>query len=100
MNKKNNDVKFWGLLIVGFVLVLIAMFTPPLAIVDNSIILLVGQITLLIGGLLECCVHIDIKNGYLHIGRMEKHIKEIEYKNVNVPPDTVVEDETNKPLGN
>ena len=86
-SNKSKDFKFWGLLITGFVLVLIAMFTPPLAVVDNSIIFLVGQITLLIAGLLECCVHIDIKNGYLHLGRMEKTIKETEYKKIVDTPE-------------
>ena len=70
MKNKSNDVKFFSMLLCGMILILIAMFTPPLSVIDSSVIFVVGQLTLLIGGLLECCVHIDIKNGYLHIGRM------------------------------
>lgn len=71
MKKSNSkDLRFWGMLVCGMILILIAMFTPPLSVIDSSVIFVVGQLTLLIGGLLECCVHIDIKNGYLHIGRM------------------------------
>lgn len=70
MKKDNKDWKFYSMLICGMILILIAMFTPPLSVIDSSVIFVVGQLTLLIGGLLECCVHIDIKNGYLHIGRM------------------------------
>lgn len=69
-NSNSKDWKFFSLLLSGMILILIAMFTPPLSVIDNSVIFVVGQLTLLIGGLLECCVHIDIKNGYLHIGRM------------------------------
>lgn len=71
MKKNNsNDWKFYSMLLCGMILILIAMFTPPLSVIDSSVIFVVGQLTLLIGGLLECCVHIDIKNGYLHIGKM------------------------------
>lgn len=65
-------------MLIGFILVLISLFIEPKGIIDNSVLFAVGQLTLLLAGLLECCVHIDIKNGYLHLGKMtdnetEKH---------------------------
>lgn len=78
MKKDNKDWKFFSLMLIGFILVLISLFIEPKGIIDNSVLFAVGQLTLLLAGLLECCVHIDIKNGYLHLGKMtdnetEKH---------------------------
>ena len=89
--KKNNDWKFYSMLLCGMILILIAMFTPPLSVIDNSVIFVVGQLTLLIGGLLECCVHIDIKNGYLHVGKMSDK----EYS--KIPKQTETEQNENTP---
>ena len=78
MKNNSKDWKFFSLMSIGFILVLVSLFIEPKGIIDNSVLFAVGQITLLLAGLLECCVHIDIKNGYLHLGKMtdnetEKH---------------------------
>lgn len=70
MSKNSKDWKFFSLMLIGFILVLISLFIEPKGIIDNSVLFAVGQITLLLSGLLECCIHIDIKNGYLHLGKM------------------------------
>lgn len=80
MSKNSKDWKFFSLMLIGFVLVLISLFIEPKGIIDNSVLFAVGQLTLLLAGLLECCIHIDIKNGYLHLGKMtESETKKHEF---------------------
>ena len=42
---------FWGLIIIGIVFSAASLALPPLGVIDNSVLLLVGQILLLAAGI-------------------------------------------------
>lgn len=69
MSKKRNDFRFYSLLIVGLIISLFGLLTPPLGQVDNSILLLIGNLTILVGGVLEVVIYLNIKKGIFFVGK-------------------------------
>lgn len=69
MSKKRNDFRFYSLVIVGLVISLFGLLTPPLGHIDNSILLLVGNLTILVGGVLEVVIYLNIKKGIFFVGK-------------------------------
>jgi hypothetical protein len=67
--KKRNDFRFYSLVIVGLVISLFGLLTPPLGHIDNSILLLVGNLTILVGGVLEVVIYLNIKKGIFFVGK-------------------------------
>lgn len=67
-----NDLKFYILIILGFIIALIGLIAPPFGIISNSVLLMTGQFIVLAGGIIGCVVHFDFKNLYFHIGKMDK----------------------------
>ena len=45
-----KDVKFFVLVVLGCAFGVIGMFTPPLGVIDGSVLIMVGQIFLLAAG--------------------------------------------------
>lgn len=76
MNKKNNDVKFWGLLVVGLTLSLCGIYTPPIGIISDSLLIVIGNLTILVGALYDVSIVLDIKEKYFCVGRNPKIQKE------------------------
>lgn len=79
---KRLNIKFYALLVIGFVLALIGLLSPPVGVVDNSVLIMLGEVTILAGGVIGCVVHLDFRNMYFHIGRMNESIATEEKKRV------------------
>lgn len=73
---KNNDLKFYSLLLVGTVLTIIGLFLPPLGVLSESLIIIISQLTLLVAALYEVSLVLDFKNMFFCIGRYPKQLKE------------------------
>lgn len=67
--KKRNDFRFYSLVLVGLVISLFGLLTPPLGHIDNSILLLIGNLTILVGGVLEVVIYLNIKKGIFFVGK-------------------------------
>ncbi len=67
-----KDVKFLVLVIMGFIIAMVGLISPPMGIISNSVLVMVGEFFVLAGGVIGCVVHFDFKNLYFHIGKMEK----------------------------
>lgn len=89
MSKKRNDFRFYSLVIVGLIISLFGLLTPPLGHIDNSILLLIGNLTILVGGVLEVVIYLNIKKGIFFVGKhpieeinkdLQKEVKTIEDK--------------------
>lgn len=86
--KKNNDVKFFALLVVGLTLSLCGIWTPPIGIISDSLLIVIGNITILVGALYDVSIVLDIKEKYFCVGKNPK-IKqtETEEQNETTPKD-------------
>lgn len=69
---KKVDWKFLVLIIMGFAIAMVGLISPPLGVISNSVLIMVGEFFVLAGGVIGCVVHFDFKNLYFHIGKMEK----------------------------
>lgn len=69
MSKKRNDFRFYSLVLVGLIISLFGLLTPPLGHIDNSILLLIGNLTILVGGVLEVVIYLNIKKGIFFVGK-------------------------------
>lgn len=69
MSKKRNDFRFYSLVVVGLIISLFGLLTPPLGHIDNSILLLIGNLTILVGGVLEVVIYLNIKKGIFFVGK-------------------------------
>lgn len=69
MSKKRNDFRFYALLVVGLVISLFGLCTPPIGVIDNSLLLLIGNLTILVGGVLEVVMYINVKKGVFFVGK-------------------------------
>ena len=69
MSKKRNDFRFYALLVVGLVISLFGLCTPPIGVIDNSLLLLIGNLTILVGGVLEVVMYINVKKGIFFVGK-------------------------------
>lgn len=67
--KKRNDFRFYALLVVGLVISLFGLCTPPIGVIDNSLLLLIGNLTILVGGVLEVVMYINVKKGIFFVGK-------------------------------
>lgn len=67
--KKRNDFRFYSLVVVGLIISLFGVLTPPLGQIDNSILLLIGNLTILVGGVLEVVIYLNIKKGIFFVGK-------------------------------
>lgn len=78
MSKDNKkDWKFFAILLVGTAISIIALLTEPMGIIDNSVLLLVGQLTVLCASLFNVSIVLDIKEKYFCLG---KNPKQVEFK--------------------
>lgn len=73
MEKK--DIKFFALLIVGTILTLVGLFTPPIGALSESLIIIISQLTLLVAALYEVSLVLDFKNMFFCIGKYPKQLK-------------------------
>lgn len=81
MSKNNKkDWKFWGLLVVGLTLSLCGIFTPPIGVISDSLLLVIGNLTILVGALYDVSIVVDVKEKYFCVGRNPK-IKKDESEN-------------------
>lgn len=76
MKKQKNDLKFWGLLVVGLCLSLCGIFTPPIGVISDSLLIVIGNLTILVGALYDISIVVDIKEKYFCVGRNPKLPKE------------------------
>lgn len=76
MKKQNNDLRFWGLLAVGLTLSLCGIFTPPIGVISDSLLIVIGNLTVLVGALYDISIVVDIKEKYFCVGRNPKLPKE------------------------
>lgn len=76
MKKDNKDLRFWGLLAVGLTLSLCGIFTPPIGIISDSLLIVIGNLTILVGALYDVSIVLDIKEKYFCVGRNPKIQKE------------------------
>lgn len=72
MKNKNNDWKFYAILVVGTAISIIALLTEPMGVIDNSVLLLVGQLTVLCASLFNVSIVLDIKEKYFCLGKNPK----------------------------
>lgn len=78
MKKNKNDAKFWGLLVVGLTISLCGIYTPPIGIISDSLLIVIGNLTILVGALYDVSIVLDIKEKYFCVGRNPKIQKEID----------------------
>lgn len=71
-----KDLKFWGLLAVGLTLSLCGIYTPPIGIISDSLLIVIGNLTILVGALYDVSIVLDIKEKYFCVGRNPKITKE------------------------
>lgn len=76
MKKDNKDAKFWGLLVVGLTLSLCGIWTPPIGIISDSLLIVIGNLTILVGALYDVSIVLDIKEKYFCVGKNPKIKKE------------------------
>lgn len=74
MSKK--DIKFYFLVVIGAVISMTALLTPPLGQVDNSVLLLLGELSILIGALYNCSMYLNVRRGIFAVGK-DLNINEI-----------------------
>lgn len=89
--KKRNDFRFYSLVVVGLVISLFGLLTPPIGQIDNSILLLIGNLTILVGGVLEVVIYLNIKKGIFFVGKhtieevkkdLQEELKDTENKEI------------------
>lgn len=76
MKKESKDLRFWGLLAVGLTLSLCGIYTPPIGIISDSLLIVIGNLTILVGALYDISIVVDIKEKYFCVGRNSKITKE------------------------
>lgn len=76
MKTNNKDLRFWGLLVVGLCLSLCGIFTPPIGVISDSLLIVIGNLTILVGALYDISIVVDIKEKYFCVGRNPKITKE------------------------
>lgn len=76
MKKDNKDLKFWGLLAVGLTISLCGIYTPPIGIISDSLLIVIGNLTILVGALYDISIVVDIKEKYFCVGKNPKIQKE------------------------
>lgn len=81
MSKK--DIKFYILVVIGAVISMTALLTPPLGQIDNSVLLLLGELSILIGALYNCSMYLNVRRGIFAVGK-DLNINEIK-KDVTEP---------------
>lgn len=74
--KKNKELKFWGLLVVGLTLSLCGIFTPPIGVISDSLLIVIGNLTILIGALYDVSIVVDVKEKYFCVGKNPKISKD------------------------
>jgi hypothetical protein len=72
MKRQKNEAKFWGLLVVGLTLSLCGIYTPPIGIISDSLLIVIGNLTILVGALYDVSIVLDIKEKYFCVGRNPK----------------------------
>ena len=72
MKKNNKDAKFWGLLIAGLTLSLCGIWTPPIGIISDSLLIVIGNLTILVGALYDVSIVLDVKEKYFCVGKNPK----------------------------
>lgn len=72
MKIQKNESKFWGLLVVGLTLSLCGIYTPPIGIISDSLLIVIGNLTILVGALYDVSIVLDIKEKYFCVGRNPK----------------------------
>lgn len=88
---KYSEIKFYILIILGFVIMIIGLVSPPLGVINNTVLLGAGQFLVLAGGLVGCVVHFDFKNLYFHIGKMTKDTASEDNKRIRENPTEPIE---------
>lgn len=83
-----KDIKFYVLVGLGFTISLVGLLSPPIGIVDNSVLVVTGLFLSVAGGLIGAVIHLDFKNLYFHIGPMPTKIKEDKKKCVKDEEDS------------
>lgn len=73
---KSKDWKFYSLLLVGLTLSLCGIYTPPIGIISDSLLIVIGNLTILVGALYDVSIVVDIKEKYFCVGRNPKIQKE------------------------
>ena len=73
---KNNDVKFFALLVVGTILTIIGLFLPPIGAISDSLLIIISQLTLLVAALYEVSIVLDFRNKFFCVGKYPKQLKE------------------------
>ena len=76
MKKQNKDAKFWGLLTAGLTLSLCGIWTPPIGIISDSLLIVIGNLTILVGALYDVSIVLDVKEKYFCVGKNPKIQKE------------------------
>lgn len=72
--KNMKEIKFFVLIAISFALALCSLYIPPIGIIDGSVLSAISMFIILSAGVIECVIHIDFKNLYFHLGKMDKTI--------------------------
>lgn len=72
--KYMKEIKFFVLIGISFALALCSLYIPPIGIIDGSVLSAISMFIILSAGVIECVIHIDFKNLYFHLGKMDKSI--------------------------
>ena len=66
-----KEPRFYILIILGFIIAMTGLLSPPLGIIHNSVLIAVGCFLTVAGGVIGAHVVFDFKNLYFYIGNGE-----------------------------
>ena len=69
-----KEIKFFVLVTISAILAIMALYIPPQGVIDKSVLIGISLFISLAAGVIECVIHLDFKNLYFHLGKMDKSI--------------------------
>lgn len=73
---KNSEISSVIIVIVGCVSLLVGLFCPPFGVVDNSILIVFGEILVFVAGLRGICIDFDLRQLRFYVGTKDHKEKE------------------------
>lgn len=71
-----KESRFYILIILGFIMAMTGLLSPPLGIIHNSVLIAVGCFLTVAGGVIGARIVFDFKNLYFYIGNGEQQDRE------------------------
>ena len=63
-----HEIRFYIIIIMGFILPMTGLLLPPMGIIDNSVLIITGCFLAVAGGIAGSVVKFDFKNLYFFVG--------------------------------